>query len=178
MSDNELRAELASLRAEVSRLNSLLGVEDTGATLHLRCASLTVGSAEGRYGVTVTAGRAGEGDGPALRLTDREAGESGTLATLSATGEGAALALCGRDGVPRVVLAGRDAGGGLSLVDARRDLAAELFGVADASWLALYRGGQPALLTYGIPGGDAVLELYDEGATRRAALPEDCPDAR
>lgn len=196
-----LKAEIATLRADMRALLGLLGipegieaVRERGAPLDLRCASLTVvggaaddgaaarlwadadgdghlevrGGAGGRFGATLSAG--GE-HGGALSLTDRAAGESGTVATFTASEDGAALALCGRDGVPRVVLAGRDAGGGMTLVDSRQELAAELFGVAEASWLALYRNGQPALLAYGVPGADAAVEVYDEEATRRGVLP-------
>ena len=157
-----LRGELAALRAELAKLKSAL----TNGTLELRCASLHVGTDE-RYGVQISV----QDDGPALHFTDAQAPESGHLAALVATPEGATLAINGRDGVPRAVLTARPEGGGLSLIDGEATLGADLWGSSEASWLLLHHGGQPAVLALGTGAGGNV-EVYDEDSSLQTALPE------
>ncbi len=188
-----LEGEVRELKAQMRTLLRLVGIPD-GDTLHeqavlpnVRCASLTVagsepetvaahigtdetggflhlhGSGDKRFGARLSGG--GE-HGATLRLSDSQAGESQIHALLGGAEDGVTLALCGTNGVPRVVLSGREVGGGLVLVNAKSELAAELFGVNRGAWLALYRGEQPAVLAYGIQDRNAGVEVYDEQAAR------------
>ena len=156
-----LRSEIAALRAELSALKSAL----SGGELSLRCASLHVGAGE-RYSARLQI----EDDGPTLRFGDADT-ETGQLAALVATPEGATLSLNARDGVPRAVLTTRPEGGGLSLIDGEATLGADLWGSSEASWLLLYHGGEPTVLALGTGAGGNV-EVYDENSSLQTALPE------
>ena len=163
MSETELlKSEIAALRAELSELKSALA----NGGLNLRCASLRVSAGE-RYGVQISV----QDDGPALHFLDANAPESGHLAALVCTEEGATLALNGRDSVPRVVITARPEGGGLSLIDGEANMSADLWGSSEASWLLLHHGGAPTVLVLGTGAGGNV-EVYDENSSLQTALPE------
>jgi hypothetical protein len=174
---NDLRREVASLRDELRAMRAMLGLseaanENTDEPLpHLRCASLSVvgpGSEDGepRFGVKLSIGE----DGGALHLTDELAGETRVRATLSLTALGATLALCGEDGVPRLVAQSRLEGGGVSFLGQEHDLAAEVWGAEEASWMALYHKGRPAVMTVALQGG-GTLEAFDSKGEFQSALP-------
>lgn len=157
-----LRAEVAQLREQLHELRAAL--HDGGLDLH--CASLRVSHDE-RYSVQIAI----KDDGPTLHFADANAPESGHLAALVTTDDGATLALNGRDGVPRAVLTARPEGGGLSLIDGAANMGADLWGSDEASWLLLHHDGQPAVLALGTGAGGNV-EVYDEDSTLQTALPE------
>ena len=157
-----LKSEIVALRAELNQLKSALENGD----LNLRCASLRVGVGK-RYGVQISVGD----DGPALHFLDAGAPQSGHLAALIATPEGATFAINGRDGVPRAVLTARPEGGGLSLIDGAANMGADLWGSNEASWLLLHHGGEPTVLALGTGAGGNV-EVYDEDSSLQTALPQ------
>ena len=165
-----LQREVALLRAELESLRRALGAnqQDDGP-LHLRVASLEVVGeehGEGRFRVSIDV----EELGGALRFRDFRAGSSGQQGALVSTEDGISLALCGPDGVPRAVLSGRETGGGLSLLDDRHDLAAELFGTTQASWVCLFHQGTLAAASVATEKGGS-LELFDAQAAPRVVLP-------
>ncbi len=166
-----LQREVALLRAELESLRRALGAGEgkVEGPLHLRVASLEVmGEANrgGRFRVTLGV----EEYGGALRFLDERAGTSGQQGALLSTEDGISLALCGRDGVPRVVLGGRETGGGLSLLDENHDLAAEVFGTTEASWVCLFHQGTLAAASVATQEGGN-LELFDNRALPRVVLP-------
>ncbi len=166
-----LQREVAALRAELDALRRGLGLSTVSGTgpVHLRVASLEIVSeAEGNGRYRITLGL--EERGGALHFLDAHAGESQRQAALVTTAEGTSLVLCGEDGVPRAVLSGRPSGGGLSLVDDNHDLAAELYGTTEASWLCLLHDGAPAAVSVAAETGGN-LELFDEAANPRVVLP-------
>ena len=166
-----LQREVAALRADLETLRRALGAGETpgAGPLHLRVASLEVVGQEsenGRFRVRLGV----EERGGALHFLDARAGTSGQQGALLSTEDGISLALCGPDGGPRAVLSGREAGGGLSLLDERHDLSAELFGTTEGSWLCLLHDGTLAAASVaGEAGGN--LELFDQAAEPRVVLP-------
>lgn len=172
-----LQREVALLRGELQSLRRSLGAGDGkgDGPLHLRVASLeVVGEASGGGRFRVTLGV--EEHGGALHFFDERAGTSGQQGALLSTEDGISLALCGRDGVPRAVLSGRETGGGLSLLDEKRDLAAELFGTTDASWVCLFHQGTLAVASVATEEGGN-LELFDGRATPREVWPPESAGA-
>ena len=174
----ELRREVALLREELGALRAVIGASNEGVSNdgapgelpHLRCASLSVvgakTSAEPRFAATIFVDKSGG----ALHLTDERAGESGKRATLMLTDAGATLALCGEDGVPRLVAQSRLEGGVMSLMDEKHDIGVQVAGAVDASWLSIFQGGQPAAIIAGLERGGSV-EVFDDQSHLQGALP-------
>ena len=169
----ELRREVAVLREELGALRAMIGASNAGARgelPHLRCASLTVvgetTEEKPRFAATLFV----DESGGALHLVDEGAGESRGRATLMLTDAGATLALCGEDGVPRLVAQSRLEGGVISLMDENHDMGAQLAGAVEASWLALLQGGQPTVTIVGLERGGSV-EVFDDQNRLQGALP-------
>ncbi len=172
-----LQREVALLRTELESLRRALGADQSqnpmDGPLRLRVASLeVVGEKEGRFRVSIDV----EELGGALRFGDLLAGNSKQQGALLSTEDGIALALCGSDGVPRAVLSGRETGGGLSLLDERHNLAAELFGTTEASWGCLCHAGTLAAVSVASEKGGN-LELFDGQAEPRVVLPPESAGA-
>jgi hypothetical protein len=150
MSEIESKSEIEMLRAEVALLRAELhglksALSGNAPALALRCSALTL-------------------EGP-----------EGALAALSTTEDGASLALCALDGLPRAVLTARAEGGGASFLDGASNLAADLWGAGEASWAALYHSGAPALVAVGGEAGGNI-ELFEADGSVRAALPAEDAD--
>lgn len=169
-----LRREIEDLRAELTALKQALGVPSGEALrerrglLSLRCASVEVLDDEGTPVVRLSAGEAGG------ELQLRATASDTARAVMIATREGANLALCGRDGTPRAVLQSRDEGGGASFIDENGDLAAEVWGASEASWLSLLHEGRPAVVSVAAPQGGNV-QVFDASDAVLAALPPNAP---
>ncbi len=165
-----LQRQVAQLRAELESLRRALGANqnESDGPFHLRVASLEVVGEDGNGRFRVALGV--EEHGGALRFQDLRAGSSGQQGALASTEDGISLALCGSDGVPRAVLSGRETGGGLSLLDDGHDLAAELFGTTQASWVCLFHEGTLAAASVASEEGGN-LELFDGRAAPRVVLP-------
>lgn len=174
---NDLRGEVALLRQELRAMRAMLGLseaanENAGENLpHLRCGALSVVGPKGEGGEPRFEVKLSIGDGGgAVHLTDELAGETRERAALLLTEAGATLALCGEDGVPRLVAQSRLEGGGVSMLDANHELGAEIWGAGEASWLALHHKNQPAVMSVAQESGGAV-ETFDPQGNLQDALP-------
>jgi hypothetical protein len=178
----QLRQEVATLREELNALKRVLGISaeqllsEPQTPLSLRCKSVEIVTEDDCRVLELVAGEQG-GEvrlyGDATKNQTSPAHSSPPVrAALQVTSEGASLALCGHDAVPRVVLQSRQEGGGVSLLNAEADLGAEMWGASEASWLALLSDGRPAVVSVAT-AESGNLQIFDAQDTIIAALPPD-----